>query len=1053
VKTLGDGIMAAFPNASAALTAAAALQQAMARHNRRVPERELSVRVGVSAGEVTAEEDDYFGTPVVEAARLCAAAAGGQVLAGELVALLARGAPGFTLDGVGALELKGLPEPVAAFQLGWEKPPGGDVPLPAHLEGYTRRLLVGRADELTELAEACKAAATGERQLVLVTGEPGIGKTRLVAQAAADAHAQGATVLFGRCGEELGVPYRPIAEAIRQYMATCPPASLAAHVAAYGGELGRLVPELAALVPDLPPPRSAEPETERYLLFDAVVGLLAGAALDGPVMLILDDLHWADAASVTLLDHLVRWAPPMATVVVGTYRDADLTRSHPLIGALAEWRRTEGVRRLPLRGLGDDEVVDFVAHAAGQDLDEEWIALAHALRRESDGSPFFLGELLRHLTETGALYQEDGRWRCRGGPMESGVPDSVRDVIAQRVERLPKAAGHTLAVASVFGREFELALVARVLDEPEDGVLEALEEALTARLVREVAGAPGRFSFVHALVRQTLYDGFSAARRLSLHRKAAQALEALHGVGAGRHVTELAHHWVAATPPAAVAAADRAKAVGYAREAAREASGALAYEQAAAQLEAGLSILGDSANDEQLRCELLLELGEACWRAGDRDPARDAFAGAAEIARRLRRPELLGQAALGYGTPFGGAGSADRADPVLLKLLDEALHALGPADDALRVRLLARLAIELYFTEESDRRDAIGREAVTMAERLGEPTVHLVALSGRQWSMLGPDGLGERRRGGDEIVRIAEPAGDREMAYRGHYIRLRTAWEVGDERVARDALAACVTLADELRQPFFTWQTTAVRAMSLTVDGHLAEADRLADLALRIGSRVVPTLVRTSYGGYLAVHRYLAGRTEEIVPLVKDRAEHLPGEPVWRFGLAFFLVEAGQEAEGRALYDDLVTAGFEIFPRNANWLVAMWLTALTCGYLGDAGRAPELYNALLPYQDRWVVSSTGNRYNHVTEGLAVLAARMGRLDEAAGRFETALGLADNFRMRAWRVVTVRDYVRMLLGRGTSEDNERARELVGETLPFAQEAGMVVLARQLAELAP
>jgi class 3 adenylate cyclase/tetratricopeptide (TPR) repeat protein len=1056
VKTLGDGMMAAFPNASAALAGAAALQQAMARHNRRAPGRELSVRVGLSAGEVTGEDDDYFGTPVIEAARLCAAAAGGQILTGELVALLARGTDGLRLDGVGLMPLKGLPEPLATFELHWEPLPAVEVPLPAHLEAYTRRFLVGRAEERAALAETLKAATAGERQLVLVAGEPGIGKTRLVAQAAADAHAEGATVLFGRCGEGLGVPYRPIVEALRQYVATCPTSALAAHVARHGGELGRLIPELAARVSDLPPPRAAEPETERYLLFEAVAGLLAGAAGDGPVLVVLDDLHWADRATVALLDHLVRWAPPMAAVLVGTFRDADLSRSHPLTVALAEWRRTGGVRRLALRGLGDEDVVDFVAHAAGQDLDEDGIALAHALRRESDGSPFFLGELLRHLIETERLYQEDGRWRYRGVPAVLGVPESVRDVIAQRVERLSPETGHILAVASVFGREFELSLLAGVLDEPDERVLEGLEEALSARLVNEVPGIPGRFGFVHALVRQTLYDDFSAPRRLSLHRKAAEALEAVHGDEADEaavHVTELAHHWVAATPLAAVAASDRAKAVRYARAAGRRAAAALAYEQAAGYVEAALSIVcGGSETDDLVRCELLVELGGARWRAGDHDPARDAFGEAAALARRLQRPDLLAQAALGYDTPFGGAGSADHADPVLLGLLDEALASLGTGDGPLRVRLLSRLAIELYFTQ-AERREEAGREAVAMAQRLGDPTLQLVALSARHWSMLGPDGVEERHRGGDEIVRIAELTADREMTFRGHYIRLRTAWEVGDGDVARDAMAACTALADELRQPFFTWQANVVRAASLVVDGRLAEGDDLAEGALRMASRVVPALAKTSYGGHLVVHRFLAGRTDEIIPLANERVENLPNEPVWRPGLAYFLFEAGRESESRAAYERVIDGGLGMFPRNGNWLSSLHLTALTCGYLGDAARAPRLYDLLLPYQDRWPVSGTGARLNHVTVALAVLATTMGRYDEAATRFEAALELAAGFSMRGWRVVTVRDYVRMLLTRRSRGPSERARQLVDETLPFARKAGMPVLAGQLAELVP
>src|SRR5437899_696829 len=485
VKTLGDGIMTAFPNASAALACAVAMQQAAARHNRRVPDRALAIRIGISAGEVSCEEGDYFGTPVVEAARLCAAARGGQILVTELTRLLAGGRAGPALEPVGSLSLKGLPEPVPACQVTWELRQASKIPLPVHLDAQGRRRFVGRQEERRALAETTKAAEAGERQMVLVAGEPGIGKTRLVTEAALEAHAGGATVLYGRCGEEFGVPYQPVVEALRHYVLACSQTELAAYAQAQGGELIRLVPELAQRVPDLPAPRVAEPDTERYLLFDAVAGLLAVAARDGPVMLVVDDFHWADKATLALMDHLMRWAEPMALIVVGTYRDSELTRSHPLTGALADWRREQAVRRLALRGLSDANVVDFLTQVASHELDDAGVAFAHALHRETDGNPFFLVEILRHLTEIGAIRQEDGRWRYQGDPADLGVPESVREVIGRRVERLSEATGRALGVASVIGRDFDLPVLAGVLQEPEERVLEALEEALEARLVGE----------------------------------------------------------------------------------------------------------------------------------------------------------------------------------------------------------------------------------------------------------------------------------------------------------------------------------------------------------------------------------------------------------------------------------------------------------------------------------------------------------------------------------------------------------------------------------------
>lgn len=1052
VKTLGDGVMVAFPNTSAALACAVAMQQSLVRHNRRSPDRTLAVRIGVSAGEVTCEEGDYFGTPVVEAARLCAVAHGGQILVTELAGRLAAGRIGLSLEPVGTLSLKGLPEPLVALAVEWESARPSSIPLPAHLESQRRRHFVGRAEERQVLAEAVKAAASGERQMVLVAGEPGIGKTRLVSEAALEAHAGGAAVLYGRCGEELGLPYRPVVEALRHYVTACPPGQLAAHAEAHGGELARLVPDLEQLVPGLPPPRSAEPDTERFLLFEAVAGLLALAAQDGPVMMVLDDLHWADRATVALVDHLMRWSEPMPLVVVGTYRDSDLTRTHPLTGALADWRRDQVARRLALRGLSDADAVDLVALAAGHDLDEAGVVFAHAARRETDGSPFFLVEILRHLREIGALRQENGRWRYHGDPAQLGIPESVREVIGRRVLRLSEAAARALGYASVIGRDFELTVLARTLEEPDDRVLEGLEEALEARLVAEVAGAPGRFSFAHALVRQTLYEEFSAARRLQLHRQVAQVLEGAYGTEAGGRLPELAHHWLAAVPPAVLAASDRAKAVDYARRAARQAMEALAYEQASDYCEAALQVLTE--DDGPLRCELLVELGDARWRSGDVTGAREVFAAAAALAGRLGESKLLARAALGYGTGLGGAGNADRADPTLLELLDEALSAVGGGDHPLRVRLLGRLAVELYFTGEDARRDAAGREALDVAKRLGDPSAQLIALYSRHWSTLGPDGIEERQAAAADLLRLAQTVGDREMAYRGHYMRLRTALELGDIGAADDALEHCLALAEKLRQPFYVWQTMVFRATNAIAEGRLVEGERLAREAFGIGQRMAPRFAATAFGAHMGCHHILTADIEKILPRFRDQAESLPGEPIWRAAVAWMCAEAGGFDEATATFDAMATAGFDRLPRNGNWITTVHFLSRACGLLGDTGRAAELYALLLPYEGRFAITTTGGaRFSSNDGPLGSLAATMGHRDDAARHFEEALRRDAASRTRAWMVLTARDYARMLVRRQGPGDVERSREVVDEAVVTARTAGMEARVRELDELRP
>ena len=262
---------------------------------------------------------------------------------------------------------------------------------------------VGRRAEREGLAFVLEQVGDGDRRVAFISGEPGMGKTRLATHLAVEAHGHGATVLYGRCDEELGVPYGPWVQALRHYVDSAPEEALAAHTSRHGGELARLVPEIRGRVPDYPAPRQSDPETERYLLYGAIAGLLEEATREAPMVLILDDLHWADKPSLSLLRHLVTQGGEMRLLAIGTYRDSDMTRSHPLAELLADLHREEGVSRIPLTGLEEEHVIAIMEAAAGHEMDDTGRRLARAIVRETDGNPFYVAELLRHLTESGVL--------------------------------------------------------------------------------------------------------------------------------------------------------------------------------------------------------------------------------------------------------------------------------------------------------------------------------------------------------------------------------------------------------------------------------------------------------------------------------------------------------------------------------------------------------------------------------------------------------------------------------------------------------------------------
>ena len=555
VKGLGDGVMVVFRSTSAALSCAVAMQQAVHRDN--VGARhQLGLRIGLSAGEATMESDDYYGDPVIEASRLCAHAGAGQILATEAVRMMGGRRSPYVFDRLGAVELKGLPEPVDVVGVRWE--PLDDtaaqngVPLPARLRHVPLTGVVARESEAALLTDAYKRVAAGEgRAVVLVSGDAGVGKTTLVAEAARRAAREGACVLLGRCQEDVSASYSPFAEALQHYVAHAPERLLRAHVEAHGGDITSMVPALGQRLGAVPPPTRTDPDTERYLLYGAVSGLLETASRLQPTVLVLDDLQWSDSQSLRLLRHVVTTVDSARLLVLGTFRDSELPPSNPLHDLLGALQREPEISRIALKGFDDSGVLAFMEAAAGQHLENAAADLAHALCLETEGNPFFVGEVLRSLMETGAIYEDNrGRWTTAGEMSEMVLPNSVREVIAARVRRLGAQAGRVLSTAAVIGRDFDFDLLHAVTEFGQAEVIDVLDAARGAALVREVPDVPGRYSFSHALTQHTLYQGLSAVRRSQAHRRVAEAIEATVGQTPGGRASELAHHWLCASQPA-----------------------------------------------------------------------------------------------------------------------------------------------------------------------------------------------------------------------------------------------------------------------------------------------------------------------------------------------------------------------------------------------------------------------------------------------------------------------------------------------------------------------
>jgi DNA-binding SARP family transcriptional activator len=881
---------------------------------------------------------------------------------------------------------------------------------------------VGRGPELARLRAAWTGARAGQRRLVLVTGEAGIGKSRLAAELAGLAERDGATVLLGRCDEQVGVAYLPLRAALGPYLAACSAERLRALVGPLGGELVRLWPELARRLPGLPAPTHGGPEEERFLLFEAVTGLLDAIVSTGPALLVVDDLHEADEQSLALLRHLAYAARPAALLVVLTVRDEEAARGD-LTGVLADLLRAPGSEYLALGSLGEREIAAIADTVAGRPSSLVTATLARVIRERTGGNPFFVGELLRHLAETGAL-AAGAIARTAAGPAVDDVPATVRLVVGQRLARLGGAVRHLLEVASVVGQRADLSLLARVVDLGYDDLADALDVAVRAKLLDERPGVPGRYAFHHGIVHDLVYTGLPAARRNLLHHRVGEALEGLKGAGAGPdRLRELADHF------ALGGAGDADKAAEYARRAGDQALAQLLYEEAANRYRQALNALdhGGAGTDEH-RADLLLALGEAWAKAGRPARATEAYLQAAAAARAAGSAGRLARAALGVGGLLSfWSLQADSGTPVAL--LREALAALGPRDGALRALLLAKLSGWLVVAAGRDAVEAheppsFG-QAMALARRLRDPRTLALVLADRAHALLGvvfgrPGGPGGALESSAELVRLSARLGDEGLVRAASLPRAEALLAAGDLDGLDELVAALGRPADRRRVPYQWWLSLAVRAMRAIMRGELAAGERLAEQALAYGLDKVDGAVGHTHGAQLVLLRWLQGRPDGVRALVQQ----LGREPVgrgWRTLLPLAAAGQGREAEARRDLDAAAANGF------AGWRSGVEVVGLVgaCALLGDAVAAARLHRLLLPYKG-WHLGAGPMVYLGAGEHhLGMLAATAGRWDHAERHLLAAMAAHRHLGAHPWLVLTRQAYAGMLRGRGRRDDLDRA----------------------------
>jgi hypothetical protein len=686
------------------------------------------------------------------------------------------------------------------------------------------------------------------------------------------------------------------------------------------------------------------------------------------------------------------------------------------------------LERLELGGLDAGETGALVTALGGRPRTPGFVGELHEV---TDGNPFFIEEVVRHLADP------DGTLGGALALSEAGVPEGVREVTARRLWRLATPAREMLATAAVIGREFDFDVLEQIGPLVGDELVAALDAAVEARVLVEDSDRVGRYTFAHALVRATLYDGLSALRRARMHSRVGEALIARRGAQLDPHLGELAHHFALAAP------VDRPeRAVDFALAAGRRADRLLAWEEAAGHYRAALrarELAG--ATDDRLRCELLLALGTSQERAGTGE-SRATFALAAAAARALGDPALLGRAALGYAGPWSQLG---RVEEDVAALLQEALATLGGEDSPLRARLLARLALELYYAGDPDRRLALSAEAVELARRLGDPMALATCLDARHYALWRPETVQERLEVAAELRGLAEAAGDPELELEGAGWTVIDLLELGDVAGADIQIAAASRLAAALHRPLYEWWTSQFRCAQAQLAGDFEEAERLAGETLAIGRRGQAENAVHVYAQAMFNIRREQGRLAETEEAVRGFIARYPAVPAWRCALAIMLLELGREDEARAEFDAIAEAGFETLPRDAQWLIATTLLAEVCGRLGDAARAAELYELLAPYAGRNVVVGRAATFNgSASRLLGILARVLGDWAGAERHFADAMAMHEAMGARPFAARTQLAWAEMELARG---DVQRARELLADAIVTADALGMVVVAER------
>jgi DNA-binding CsgD family transcriptional regulator len=1002
LKGGGDGVMAVFSAASDAVAAGAAIQREVQRAT-----PDIGIRVGVAAGDVSMDDGDCFGLPVVVAKRLESAAGPGEVYVSAVVRLMAGDRGGVSYRALEPLNLKGLDGPVDAFAVEGPEPDGHAAtrPFPGTLR-RSEHLFVGRGEEVTALRAAWERAKAGGSELVLIGGEAGAGKSRLTAECARTIHDEGAIVLCGVDDPELSMPYQPWAMALDQLFGQVSPAV----IESLRDELATLTvldPRIGRHAPGLPRAEPLDPEAQRLRILRAIAAVLRAATGADAIALVLDDLHWAGPQTLDVLRYLARTEPVPRLLVVGTFRDNAGEVGERFAAVLSDLRRMDGVTRLKLGGLDLDDVTALLRATRTETLlDADRVAAKIAER--TGGNAFLVSELCCHV-------------RMGGGE----VPDSIREVVAGRIKELSAEARQLAQVVAVGGGRVTLPVLSAASGLEPAALPTAFEELVASGLIDELAGPPPAYQFAHALLRDAVDATLPVPTRLSLHLALAEAIERIHEADRRGVLVDLVRHFSAAAP---IGRAD--KAIYYGGRAVAMAMRTAAYDEGMAMVDTVLASVPAGGRD---RIQLQLARVELAQRAGrtmDVEPsARAAFAEAEELGAA----DLQATIAVSYERGAGVGGGIRAADSAAM--IDAALRALDEGyegDDAevLGLRLRAAKGRAMLYTAHPGAQD-FADETLAEARSAGDDLALALALGSAMFFQRRDPA--ENAAIAREVESVTQRLGETWLGSwaTSHLVRaLIRGGRLGEARVE---LARLAEVADANRYFVFQFMVSVLTGVLALADGRFERAEAEAEAAEEFGASGPQSDISHSgvYGLLMFTIRREQGRLEEVRPILTmlARVDH---QGAWAPGLAFAMAELGMHEESRAAFSGIVARGFDTIPRDTVWPVTLAFLAETAFLLDDVEAAPALAAALDEFAGTALVAGFTTCVGPADRLRAALAATLGDAAQFEADIEAARSFARRSGSPAWEAQVEHTHAlglaRLGDAAGAAEHYERACRL-------------------------